>query len=47
MKNVPEAKRVTLNSSTKKELNKFKQEFSEDISESSKKCGCNKERKNK
>lgn len=45
MKNVPEAKRVALNSDTKKELNKFKQEFSEDISESSTKC--NKQRKNK
>ncbi|WP_291583913.1 hypothetical protein [Clostridium sp. UBA6640] len=45
MKNVPEAKRVTLNSSTKKELNKFKQEFSEDMSQISERR--NKARKNK
>ncbi|GAA0122392.1 MULTISPECIES: hypothetical protein [Clostridium] len=45
MKNVPEAKRVSLNSNTKKELDKFKQEFSQDISESPKQCGCNKNKK--
>ncbi|WP_454052751.1 hypothetical protein [Clostridium sp. Marseille-Q7071] len=45
MKNVPEAKRVALTPSTKKELNKFNQEFSEDISQDSEKN--NKARKNK